>query len=149
MIKPTLSITIKNTYLALLLVGMALYASGIAYGQSSLHQHKLDWIERTVEYQQLNQISDRAARSDRWDILHALDNLATDQLWVAFGNFLLLVVVGTLLFLLGYGKIVFVVWPAQEKRRQLDLQLKNAQLAAMSHKPQSWVTRVARWFHRK
>lgn len=90
-----------NPYFFIAFCSVLLYAKGIDYGQTSLYLYKVGWIERTVEYQNLEWITDRHERSKSWEYLRAKDNLATDQLWGAFGNFVLMAVSSIMLFIFG------------------------------------------------
>lgn len=105
-IKPTLSLSIKNLYAVLAIAAAMLYAYSLHYGQISVQNYKAGWIDRTVQYQQLDKVKDRDERTDQWNILHARDNLATDQLWTAFGNFVLMAVLGGIFALLLGGRTI-------------------------------------------
>lgn len=122
-IKPTLSLSIKNIYTLLIVAGAFLYATSIQYGQASLNSYEAGWIDRTVEYQQLDKIQNRSERTDQWHILHARDNLATQQLWFAFGNFVLMAALSFLFLLWGGAKCLFFYQPMEDKKMRFELEL--------------------------
>ncbi len=146
-IKPTLSLSIKNPFLIATLLGVMLCAYSLHYGQISVHNYNAAWIDRTVQYQQLDAIKDRSQRSDQWHILHARDNLATDQLWAAFRNFALMVVAG-LAALVVFVPRMITYQRREDELRQLEYNTRKNEIDQMGIGRRSLWQKTTRWLKR-
>ena len=120
-IASTISIPIKNFYILLAVGGTFLYIFGQQYAQKSLHEHNAGWIDRSVQYQQLDKISDRAERKEQWHILRAQDNLASDELRSAFINYIQMAFLSILFMSIGYSVWKYKIQPLEDKFRRAEL----------------------------
>lgn len=147
-IKPTLSLSIKNLYTVLAIAAAMLYAYSLHYGQISVQNYKAGWVDRTVQYQQLDKVKDRGERTDQWNILHARDNLATDKLWTAFGNFVLMAVLGGM-FALFFGGRTLLFQRREDEIQRLERDKRKLEVDQMRVDRQPLWQKVAEFFKRK
>jgi len=114
-----------NIYKLFFVLGVMLYVYSHQFAVSTVKNYEISWLNRTEDFQRLNEIENKEKRSQQWHNLRARDNLDTKFLKRDLVSYILMSL-GSIL-LLGWGGHywLFKHQPAQDNKDKLELEKLN------------------------